>query len=127
MPDERQLQEPREIVLRRYPALRNDLTEARFDECFANAFSALLSLQRTMDGTLNLKLDKSVLLDRAERLLHRQGASSISLPDASRKCRAWPSRGKAFVFLQQAASPGRGPFFPARARVAHPRVWSWLD
>jgi hypothetical protein len=79
MPDERQLKELQGIVLLRYGFLRNG-TEARFDELFANSFRALIYLPRTNDGALNMRLDKTVFLDRASDILQKLGVSSISLP-----------------------------------------------
>src|SRR5262249_27316937 len=86
LPDDRQLCELRDIVLRRYPALRGDLPEARFDELFRGAFIALLHLPRTTDNSVNWKIEKITFLERAEQVLRHQGGPSINLPLAPFLC-----------------------------------------
>ena len=86
LPDERQLHELRDIVLRRYPALRGNLPDERFDQCFEGSFRALLSLPRTTDSTVNWRIEKITFLERAEHVLRRQGGPSITLPLAPFLC-----------------------------------------
>jgi hypothetical protein len=80
MPDEAQLRELQRIVLARYSFLRTDTNAAHFDEHFTSAFTALCYLPRTNDNSLNMRLDKSVFLDRASDALRKLGQSAMPLP-----------------------------------------------
>ena len=79
LPDDRQLNDLRDIVLRRYRFLKTAQNEAHFDEDFTRAFVALCHLPRTMDGSLNVRLDKGVFLDRASDVLRRLGEPSAPI------------------------------------------------